>query len=118
MATAKGLAGSAPNKARKYIAPTLLKDVNMDDMVMQEEIFGPVLPMLTYSSMEELISNLKKLPEHPLALYLFTGSEHVECLVLDNTQFVGGRINNTVMPVPYTHMTLPQISESTPSHGH
>ena len=110
--TAKVLAGGETDKARKYIAPTLLKDVTMDDTVMQEEIFGPVLPMLTYSSMEELISNLKKLPEHPLALYLFTGSEQVERQVLDNTQFGGGCINNTVMHVANPNLPFGGVGES------
>ncbi|WP_156501343.1 aldehyde dehydrogenase family protein, partial [Alcanivorax sp. HI0044] len=110
--TAKVLAGGETDKARKYIAPTLLTDVTMDDTVMQEEIFGPVLPMLTYSSMEELIGNLKKLPEHPLALYLFTGSEHVERQVLDNTQFGGGCINNTVMHVANPNLPFGGVGES------
>ncbi|WP_300355296.1 aldehyde dehydrogenase family protein, partial [uncultured Alcanivorax sp.] len=100
------------DKGVRYIAPTLLKDVTMDDAVMQEEIFGPVLPMLTYSSMEELIGNLKKLPEHPLALYLFTGSEQVERQVLDNVQFGGGCINNTVMHVANPHLPFGGVGES------
>jgi len=72
---AKVLVGGETDAGQRYIAPTLLKDVSMDDAIMQEEIFGPVLPILSYSTLEELVGNLKRLPEHPLALYLFTGSE-------------------------------------------
>jgi len=104
--------GVLPEGPQRYIAPTLLKDVAMDDAIMQEEIFGPVLPMLTYSTLEELIVNLKKLPEHPLALYLFTSSDQVERQVLDNTQFGGGCINNTVMHVANPNLPFGGVGES------
>ncbi|WP_111657010.1 aldehyde dehydrogenase [Isoalcanivorax indicus] len=110
--TGKVLAGGQTDRAQKYIAPTLLKDVTMDDLIMQEEIFGPVLPLLTYRSIEELVGNLKKLPEHPLALYLFTASEQVERQVLDNTQFGGGCINNTVMHVANPNLPFGGVGES------
>ena len=109
---AKVLVGGQTDAGQRYIAPTLLKDVSMEDAIMQEEIFGPVLPILTYSSMDELVGNLKKLPEHPLALYLFTGSEQVERQVLDNTQFGGGCINNTVMHVANPNLPFGGVGES------
>ncbi len=108
----KVLAGGQTDASQRFIAPTLLKDVTMDDAVMQEEIFGPVLPMVTYSSMEELIGNIKKLPEHPLALYLFTESKDVEQFVLANTQFGGGCINNTVMHVANPNLPFGGVGES------
>ncbi len=108
----KLLAGGQTDAGQRFIAPTLLKDVSMDDAVMQEEIFGPVLPMLTYSTLEELIANLKKLPEHPLALYLFTESKDVEQHVLANTQFGGGCINNTVMHVANPNLPFGGVGES------
>ena len=109
---AKVLVGGQTDAGQRYIAPTLLKDVSMDDAIMQEEIFGPVLPMLTYSTLEELIVNLKKLPEHPLALYLFTSSDQVERQVQDNTQFGGGCINNTVMHVANPNLPFGGVGES------
>ncbi len=109
---AKVLVGGQTDAGQRYIAPTLLRDVSMDDAIMQEEIFGPVLPILTYSSMDELVGNLKKLPEHPLALYLFTSSEQVERQVLDNTQFGGGCINNTVMHVANPNLPFGGVGES------
>lgn len=108
----KVLAGGQSDRASKYIAPTLLNGVSMDDAVMQEEIFGPVLPILTYSSIEGLIGNLKQLPEHPLALYLFTASNEVERKVLDSTQFGGGCINNTVMHVANPNLPFGGVGES------
>ncbi len=109
---AKVLVGGQTDASERFIAPTLLKDVSMDDAVMQEEIFGPVLPMVTYSTMEELVSNIKKLPEHPLALYLFTESKDVEQHVLANTQFGGGCINNTVMHVANPNLPFGGVGES------
>ena len=109
---AKVLVGGETDAGQRYIAPTLLKDVSMDDAIMQEEIFGPVLPILSYSTLEELVGNLKRLPEHPLALYLFTGSEQVERHVLDNTQFGGGCINNTVMHVANPNLPFGGVGES------
>jgi len=109
---AKVLVGGETDASQRYIAPTLLKDVSMDDAIMQEEIFGPVLPILSYSTLEELVGNLKRLPEHPLALYLFTSSEQVERQVLDNTQFGGGCINNTVMHVANPNLPFGGVGES------
>ncbi|MCK0154367.1 aldehyde dehydrogenase [Alcanivorax sp. S6407] len=108
----KVLVGGETDASQRFIAPTLLKDVSMDDAVMQEEIFGPVLPIVTYSTMEELIGNIKKLPEHPLALYLFTESKDVEQFVLANTQFGGGCINNTVMHVANPNLPFGGVGES------
>jgi aldehyde dehydrogenase (NAD+) len=109
---AKVLVGGESNREDKFIPPTVLKDVSMDDEVMQEEIFGPVLPMVTYSSIEELIGNIKRLPEYPLALYLFTESRDVENQVLANTQFGGGCINNTVMHVANPNLPFGGVGES------
>lgn len=109
---AKVLIGGQTERSQKFIAPTILKDVTMDDAVMQEEIFGPVLPLLTYSTLDELITNLKRLPEHPLALYLFTESEKVERQILDNVQFGGGCVNNTVMHVANPNLPFGGVGES------
>ncbi len=109
---AKLLVGGETDASQRFIAPTLLKDVTMDDAVMQEEIFGPVLPILSYSTLDELIGNMKKLPEHPLALYLFTESKYVEQHVLANMQFGGGCINNTVMHVANPNLPFGGVGES------
>ncbi|MCB9659606.1 MAG: aldehyde dehydrogenase [Sandaracinaceae bacterium] len=109
---AKVLVGGQTSREQKFIAPTVLKDVRMDDAVMQEEIFGPVLPLITYSTLDELIANLKRLPEHPLALYLFTESKAVERRVLDSVQFGGGCVNNTVMHVANPNLPFGGVGES------
>jgi aldehyde dehydrogenase (NAD+) len=109
---AKVLIGGQTERSQKFIAPTILKDVTMEDAVMQEEIFGPVLPLITYRSVDELVTNIKKLPEHPLALYLFTESEVVERQILDRVQFGGGCVNNTVMHVANPNLPFGGVGES------
>ncbi|RLT96333.1 aldehyde dehydrogenase [Ketobacter sp.] len=109
---AKILVGGQTDRSQKFIAPTVLKDVTMDDEVMQEEIFGPVLPLVTYRTVDELVGNIKKLPEHPLALYLFTESEAVERQILDRVQFGGGCVNNTVMHVANPNLPFGGVGES------
>jgi aldehyde dehydrogenase (NAD+) len=104
--------GGDTDASQRYVAPTILKDASMDDAAMQEEIFGPVLPVLTYNTIDELIGNIRKLPEYPLALYLFTESEEVEREVLDKTQFGGGCINNTVMHLANPNLPFGGVGES------
>ena len=71
--------GGQINMQTRQIAPTLLTDVSWDDPVMQEEIFGPILPVLTYSKLEDAIARIQQRPK-PLALYLFTKSAETAAL--------------------------------------
>lgn len=108
----KVVTGGDTDGSQRYIAPTIVRDASMDDPAMQEEIFGPVLPMLTYNSIDELVGNIRKLPEYPLALYLFTQSEAVEREVLDKTQFGGGCVNNTIMHLANPNLPFGGVGES------
>ncbi len=117
---AKVLAGGQTDAKDLYIAPTLLKNVSLDDPVMKEEIFGPVLPIISYNSLNEVYQHMKKLPSHPLALYLFTESSEVERDVLDNIQFGGGCVNNTLMHIANANLPFGGVGESGVGsyHGH
>ena len=117
---AKVLAGGQTDAKELYIAPTLLKNVTMDDAVMKEEIFGPVLPIISYNSLSEVYQHVKKLSSHPLALYLFTESRDVEQEVLANIQFGGGCINNTLMHIANANLPFGGVGESGMGayHGH
>lgn len=117
---AKVLAGGQTDAKDLYIAPTLLKNVTPDDAVMQEEIFGPVLPIISYNALSEVYQHVKKLPSHPLALYVFTESREVERDVLDNIQFGGGCVNNTLMHIANNNMPFGGVGESGMGayHGH
>ncbi len=108
----KVLAGGQCDKQDRYIAPTVLRNVKIDDPVMQEEIFGPVLPVITYEKLEDVYKQVKQLPRHPLALYLFTESRAVEQDVLANIQFGGGCVNNTMMHVANANLPFGGVGES------
>ena len=89
------LGGQADIESR-YIAPTVLGDAGWEDPVMQEEIFGPVLPVLTYDDLETLISRLNSGPK-PLGLYLFTKDKQTEKRVLSAVSFGGGCVNDVLV---------------------
>jgi aldehyde dehydrogenase (NAD+) len=79
-----------------YIEPTLLEGVGEDDPVMQEEIFGPVLPLITYRDNQEVLDWIRRNP-YPLALYVFTQSRETEAFFTEHVRFGGGCINNSVI---------------------
>jgi len=90
------LYGGENDKTDKFIAPTLLDNVHMEDKVMKEEIFGPILPILTYENLDEVIDIIRQ-NSHPLALYLFTNKSSVEEKVMSQVAFGGGCVNDCLM---------------------
>jgi aldehyde dehydrogenase (NAD+) len=90
----KIITGGQHNKSQLFIAPTLIENVRMHDSLMTEEIFGPVLPVISFTTTDEAIEIVKK-NANPLALYLFTSNKKTEKEWIDNVPFGGGCINNT-----------------------
>ena len=99
----KIVTGGCGKRETLQIAPTVLKDVSPDAPVMQEEIFGPILPILTFSTLDEAIHFVKG-REKPLALYLFTRDRIAEKRVLQEIPFGGGCINDTVVHLATPYM--------------
>lgn len=95
--------GGKTDAANRYIAPTLLDQVTWQHPVMQEEIFGPILPVLTYGNIDEAIDMVKK-HEKPLALYFFSSDDQKKEHVLKHTSFGGGCINDTI-----SHLINPNL---------
>ena len=93
------------------IAPAVMADVSWKDAVMQEEIFGPVLPILAYRSLEEAIRSVESRP-HPLALYLFSEDKAVQKKVLSRCRFGGGCINDTIIHLASSAMPFGGVGES------
>lgn len=81
-----------------YVAPTIITDVNPDDLIMSEEIFGPVFPVISYSNFEEVYEIIGKNPK-PLAAYIFTASRKLAKEFLTKTQSGTAAINDTVMQI-------------------
>ncbi|WP_445664224.1 aldehyde dehydrogenase [Fodinibius sp. AD559] len=79
----------------RYIEPTIMTQVTWDDAVMQEEIFGPILPILSFDDLDKIIATLQN-KSKPLALYLFSTNNKNQKKVTRNLQFGGGCINDTV----------------------
>lgn len=78
-----------------YIAPTLLEENSLDSLIMKDEIFGPLLPILTYKEEDEITAIISKY-EKPLALYVFTDDNKFAEKIIENHSFGGGCINETV----------------------
>ncbi|CAO3592759.1 unnamed protein product [Absidia cylindrospora] len=89
--------GGQVDRDERYIAPTLITDVKFDDdVLMGDEIFGPVLPVITYNDLDEAITMIKKNPP-PLVLYVFSKKQKLIDQVLQNTQSGGVCVNDTLM---------------------
>ena len=93
------------------IAPTVMKNVTWDDAIMGEEIFGPILPILTYESLDEAIQTVESHP-HPLALYFFSEDKAAQKKVLDRCHFGGGCINDTIIHLATSAMPFGGVGES------
>lgn len=93
------------------IAPTVLTDVTADDAVMQEEIFGPILPILTYDDLEVVIRKINAAP-HPLVLYIFTENRYVARKVMTECQFGGGCVNDTIIHLASNRLPFGGVGES------
>ena len=103
--------GGVFDDERHTLEPTVLIDVDPESAVMQEEIFGPILPVLTWTKLEEAIAFVRSRPK-PLALYLFTGKQEAEKKVLQNCSFGGGCINDTVIHLATSHMGFGGVGHS------
>ncbi|MDB9517570.1 aldehyde dehydrogenase [Roseofilum reptotaenium CS-1145] len=97
------LCGGKTNPKTRYIAPTLIDGITWDSLVMQEEIFGPILPILDYGEIEEAIAEINQRPK-PLALYLFSKRSRVQRQVLQQVSSGTVALNDTVL-----QFNIPQL---------
>ncbi|MGI6216286.1 MAG: aldehyde dehydrogenase [Coriobacteriales bacterium] len=103
--------GGRSDASRRLIEPTVLVNVDPDMPVMQEEIFGPILPVIGYSSIDECIRFINSRPK-PLALYLFTRNSGIEGRILTSCSFGGGCINDTIVHLATSYMPFGGVGES------
>ncbi|MBR2608008.1 MAG: aldehyde dehydrogenase [Bacteroidaceae bacterium] len=108
--------GGTINAKERYIEPTLLADVNPDSPVMQEEIFGPILPMVTFEKLEEAIRFVNE-REKPLALYYF-GNKKKGFEVIKRTSSGGACINDTIMHIANENLPFGGVGNSGMGHYH
>lgn len=95
----------------RRIEPTVLTDVSMESPVMQEEIFGPVLPVLEFDAIEEAIEMIEMHPT-PLALYVFTQKKSMKDKMTAEVAFGGGCVNDTIIHLASTYMGFGGVGES------
>ncbi len=103
MTPEKVIYGGATDPASLRIAPAIMDHVTREDAVMQEEIFGPILPVIAFDDIEEAFRFVLE-GEKPLAAYLFTGDKKTEKHFLDRISFGGGCINDTVVHLATSRM--------------
>ena len=107
----KTVFGGKYDEGALRIEPTVLDGVTMDDVVMQEEIFGPILPVLTFENLDDVISHVNG-HDKPLALYIFSQDrEHIR-RVTSQCCFGGGCINDVVVHLATSHMGFGGVGES------
>jgi aldehyde dehydrogenase (NAD+) len=111
------LTGGEVDASRCYVAPTVLVDVATDAQIMQEEIFGPVLPVLVYEEIEEAMRLIESRPT-PLALYIYSRSRRNIRQLLDRLQSGGVSINNSVVHVSSTSLPFGGLGNSGVGVGH
>ena len=99
----KILVGGKADKKLLKIEPTILDNPKIDSKVMSEEIFGPILPIITYKTIEDAIAYVKEF-EKPRALYMFTNDKKIQNKIMNEISFGGGCINDTIIHIANSNM--------------
>lgn len=103
--------GGKYNLETRIIEPTILKDVSFDDKVMEEEIFGPILPVIAYEDLDMVIAQIKTKPK-PLACYIFTNNKKAREKVLSEISFGGGAVNDAIMHIANSNLGFGGVGDS------
>ncbi|MGZ4047903.1 MAG: aldehyde dehydrogenase [Bacteroidia bacterium] len=103
--------GGIVDSKTRYISPTILTAVTFDDAVMKDEIFGPILPVISYSKIEDAIKEVKARPK-PLSCYVFTSDENIKKKILFELSFGGGAVNDAVMHISNSHLPFGGVGDS------
>lgn len=103
--------GGKCDAADRYIAPTVIDRVGLDDPVMVEEIFGPILPVLTFSSLDAAVETVNKRPK-PLSLYYFGKSANRRDRGVGELSFGGGCVNDTLLHLANPHLLFSGVGPS------
>ena len=103
--------GGNADQGTRFIEPTILDNVTFDSPIMQQEIFGPVLPVIEYESLDWAIDRIRERPR-PLALYLFSNDKAVQDRILGSVPYGGGCINDTIIHLATSNMGFGGVGES------
>ena len=111
MRQGKIVAGGQFDETTLQIAPTIIDGITWEDPIMQEEIFGPLLPVLTYEDLAEVVRDVNSRPK-PLALYFFSSNRRHQERILKSISFGGGCINDTIVHLATSYMPFGGVGES------
>jgi aldehyde dehydrogenase (NAD+) len=103
--------GGSYDVKQRFIEPTVLTQIRWDDPVMHEEIFGPLLPVIAYDDLNDVIGRIKDRPK-PLALYLFTEDAYIRERILREVSFGGGCVNDALMHIANAELPFGGVGES------
>jgi aldehyde dehydrogenase (NAD+) len=103
--------GGTYDRETRYFEPTVLTGVSTDDAIMEDEIFGPIFPVLSYENIEDVIGYVKSRPK-PLALYLFSESNGFRKKVLNELSFGGGAVNEVILQFANDHLPFGGVGQS------
>lgn len=107
----KVIYGGKTSRERRYIEPTVLDQITWEDTIMQEEIFGPILPILSYKNLRESIQKVIK-GEKPLSAYIFSNNSEEQNMILEHLSFGGGCINDTLMHISNDYLPFGGVGNS------
>ena len=112
------VAGGEYIKIEKYIAPTIIDNISWNDPIMLDEIFGPILPILEFENLEQVIKMVNSRPK-PLALYFFSTNKKNQERIIEMISYGGGCINDTIMHVASPYLPFGGVGASgmTAYHG-
>ncbi|HSC54040.1 MAG TPA: aldehyde dehydrogenase family protein [Phnomibacter sp.] len=111
LADGKIVYGGEVDIADRYFSPTLMEDVAIDAPIMQQEIFGPILPIITYQTDAEALAIIERHP-YPLALYVYTNNKATENFFISKVRFGGGCVNNGLIHLGNANLPLGGVGYS------
>jgi len=103
--------GGNLDREKRLISPTILQDVSFDDEVMKDEIFGPILPVISYTNIDEMIAKVKDRPR-PLSCYIYSKNRRTIARILKEVSFGGGAVNDSVMHLSNSNLPFGGVGMS------
>lgn len=103
--------GGNVDHEQRYFQPTVMDNVSFEDEVMQDEIFGPILPVLSYENLDSAIHSVRSLPR-PLSCYVFTNKKQIKERIISEISFGGGAINDTIMHITNSNLPFGGVGNS------
>jgi NAD-dependent aldehyde dehydrogenases len=111
MDTENVVIGGRRNPEKRKISPAILPEADFDHEIMKEEIFGPLLPVISYNSLDEIIKIIKNRPK-PLACYIFTENKKVANRLISEISYGGGCVNDVFLHIANHHMPFGGVGYS------